>query len=153
MLDKYDLMNKPQFIWNVDGTGISLDHNPPKLLARSGTNPYWVASGKSATTTVIADVSALGETIPPFVIFKGLRRSRDIRSEGLEGTEYRSSQSGWSNSNLFLDFITNHFMYHVTTQPCVLLYDGHSTHVTFDVIEAARQEDIHLHLYLYYLPT
>ena len=144
VLDKYDIKNKPQFIWNVDETGISLDHNPPKILARAGTNPHCVTSGRSATTTVIAAVSALGETIPPFVIFKGDRLSKDIRTDGVAGTEYRSSQTGWSNSNLFLDFFTNHFMHHITTRPCVLLYDGHSTHVTCDVIEAARQEGVHL---------
>ena len=144
VLDKYDIKNKPQFIWNVDETGISLDHNPPKILARAGSNPHCITSGKSATTTVIAAVSGLGETLPPFVIFKGERLSSDIRTEGLNGTEYRSSQTGWSNSELFLDFFTNHFMHHVTARPCILLYDGHSTHVTFDVIEAARQENIHL---------
>ena len=116
-----------------DETGISLDHNPPKILGSSGTNPHCVTSGKSVTTTVISAASALGETIPLFVIFKCKRLSRDIRSEGLEGIEYRSSQSGGSNSNLFLDFFTNHFMDHATTRPCVLLYDGHSTNVTSDV--------------------
>ena len=121
-----------------------MDHNPPKVLARAGSNPHCVTSGKSATTTVIAAVSALGETIPPFVIFKGDRLSKDIRADGVDGTEYRSSQSGWSNSNLFHDFFSNNFLHHVTTRPCVLLYDGHSTHVTCDVIEAARQEGVHL---------
>ena len=94
VLCKYDLKNKPQFTWNVDETGISFDQNPPKILARAGTNPHCVTSGKFATTTVIAAVSVLDETIPPFVIFKGKRLSRDIRSEEIEGTEYRSSQSG-----------------------------------------------------------
>ena len=64
------------------------------------------------------------------------------------GTENRSSPSGWSNSGLFLDFFKNHFVHHVTTRPCLLLYDGHSTHVTFDIIDTARKENI----YLFVLP-
>ena len=143
-LDKYEIKNKPQHIWNVDETGISLDHNPPKILAKAGSNPHCVTSGKSATTTVIAAVSALGETIPPYVIFKGERISKEVRCDVVPGTEYRSSPSGWSNSGLFLDFFKNHFVHHVTTRPCLLLYDGHSTHVTFDIIDIARKENIHL---------
>ena len=143
-LDKYDLKNKPEMIWNVDETGISLEHNPPKVLAKAGSNPHCVTSGKSPTTTVIAAVSALGETIPPYVIFKGERMSKDIKTDGLPGTEYRSSPTGWSNATLFLDFFKNHFLHHVKTRPCILLYDGHSTHVTFDIIETARKENVHL---------
>ena len=143
-LDEYDIKNKPQYIWNVDETGVSLDHNPPKILAKAGSNPHSVTSGKSATTTVIAAVSALGETIPPFIIFKGERMSKEIRSDVIPGTEYRSSPTGWSNSSLFLDFFNNHFMRHVTARPCLLLYDGHFTHVTFDINDSARKENIHL---------
>ena len=36
-------------MWNVDETGISLDHNPPKILAKVGSNPHCVASGKSVS--------------------------------------------------------------------------------------------------------
>ena len=60
-LEKYDVRDKPYFIWNVDETGLSLDHNPPKILAKVGSNPHCITS---ATTTIIAAVSALGETIP-----------------------------------------------------------------------------------------
>ena len=31
VLDKYDIKKKPQFIWSVDETVISLDHNPPRF--------------------------------------------------------------------------------------------------------------------------
>ena len=60
-----------------------------------------------------------------------------------------SSQNGWSNSNIFPDFFSNHFLHHITTKPCVLLYDSHSTYVTCDVIETVRQEGVHL----FVLPT
>ncbi|KAH3873371.1 hypothetical protein DPMN_036605 [Dreissena polymorpha] len=70
-LDKHDIKNKPKHICNVDETGVSLDHNPPKILAKVGRNPHCITSSKSATTTIVVAVSALGETIPPFIIFKG----------------------------------------------------------------------------------
>ncbi|KAH3771506.1 hypothetical protein DPMN_172828 [Dreissena polymorpha] len=45
--------NKPKHIWNVDETGLSLDHNPPKILAKVGINPHCVTSGKSAATNIV----------------------------------------------------------------------------------------------------
>ncbi|KAJ8298090.1 hypothetical protein KUTeg_024621 [Tegillarca granosa] len=49
------------------------------------------------------------------------------------------------------DFFKNHFLHYVTVKPCILLYDGHSTHVTVEVIEAARNENflkyLHAHPY------
>ena len=143
-MTKYGVKDKAANIWNVDETGISLDHNPPKVLARSGTSPHSITSGRSANTTAIAAVGALGQTIPPYVIFKGERISKEMMSSGLKGTVYKTSTSGWSNSELFLDFFNNHFLKHVTVRPCLLLYDGHSTHVTVDVIQAAREQGVHL---------
>ena len=64
--------------------------SPWTTTHQRGSNPHCVTSGKSATTTVIAAVSALGETIPLFVIFKGDKLSKDIRADGVAGTEYRS---------------------------------------------------------------
>ncbi|XP_046550978.1 MFS-type transporter clz9-like isoform X1 [Haliotis rubra] len=143
LLAKYDLVDKPAHIWHVDESGISLDHNPPEVVARKGTMPHMVTAGHSPTTTVIAAVSAVGDTIPPYMIYKGKRLSKQLTTGGLKGTEYRTSPSGWSNSILFLDFFKNHFLHHAT-RPCILLYDGHSTHVTADIIQTAKEENVHL---------
>lgn len=58
--DELDIKDKPKFVWNVDETGISVDHNHPKILAKVGSNPRCVTSGESAITTVIVAVSAQG---------------------------------------------------------------------------------------------
>ena len=39
ILTKYNLKNKPEQIWNIDETGITLDHNPPKIVATKGERP------------------------------------------------------------------------------------------------------------------
>ena len=36
VLERYNLMNQPGKVWNVDESGISLDHTPPKVLSRCG---------------------------------------------------------------------------------------------------------------------
>ena len=60
----------------------------------------------------------------------------------MEGTRYTCTSNGWSNAVTFTDFFENHFLKHVTTRPCLLLYDGHSTHITTQVIERARDADV-----------
>ena len=48
-------------IWNMDETGIVLDHKPMKVLSRSGTKSlHSRSSGNSEVTTVIAAVNADG---------------------------------------------------------------------------------------------
>lgn len=144
ILDTYNLLNQPAKIWNVDETGISLDHTPPKVLSMRGCQPFSVTSGRSSTTTLIAAASALGQTIPSYVIYKGQRLTHELVSEGMEGSKFTTSPNGWVTSDIFLDFFANHFLQHVTERPLILLYDGHSTHITFDIIETARQSDVHL---------
>ena len=134
----------PGHIWNVDETGISLDHTPPRVLTHVLQKPHCITVGHSPTTTLIAAVSALGDTLPPYIIFKGERANEEMKDGTLPGTVFKSSTSGWSNSNIFLDFFVNHFSKHTAKRPLLLLYDGHSTHYTSEVIEAAGKEDIHL---------
>jgi hypothetical protein len=76
-------MNQPGKVWNVDESGISLDHTPPKVLSRCGYQPYSVTSGRSSTTTLVAAVSALGQTLPPYMIYKGQRLTEELICNGM----------------------------------------------------------------------
>jgi hypothetical protein len=144
VLLKYDLLNKPGCLWNVDETGITLDFPPPKIISGKDDKPFIVSSPKQATTTVIAAGSALGETIPPYVIYKGQRLMSELTTGCLPQTKFAMSKNGWSTAENFLDFFRNHFLVHVKERPCLLLYDGHLTHITQDVINTARQENVHM---------
>ena len=70
VLVENDLMNSPSQIYNVDETGMPLDHQPPKIVAKRGQRKvrYHTSSNKSQIT-MIGCVSASGQAIPPFVIF------------------------------------------------------------------------------------
>lgn len=109
ILDHYELINQPAKIWNVDETGISLDHSPPKVLFRRGSQPHSVTTGRSSTTTLVAAVSALGQTIPPYIIYKGQRLTQELISNGMEGSKFTTSENGWVTAEIFLDFFKKHF--------------------------------------------
>ena len=70
-----NLMNKPAQIYNVDESGMPLDHCPPKVISEKGQKKVRSrTSGNKSQITVIACMSASGHALPPFVIFdtKGL---------------------------------------------------------------------------------
>lgn len=138
-LIKYELQKLLSSIWNFDETGITLDFQPPKIVAGKDQKPFSVTSGRRATTTVIAAGSALGETIPPYIIYKDERLMTELTQGCLPGTKFTMTKNGWSTSVTFLDFFKNHFLPTVKQRPCILLYDGHATHITSDVLEAARK--------------
>ena len=70
-----NLMNKLAQIYNVDESGMPLDHCPPKVISEKGQKKVCSrTSGNKSQITFIACVGASGHALPPFVIFdtKGL---------------------------------------------------------------------------------
>lgn len=144
VLERYNILNRPANIWNIYESGISLDNTLPKVVSRCGHQPLGVASSRSSTTTLVAAVSALGQTLPPYIIYKGQRLRKELISNEIEGSKFNTSPNGWVTSKIFKDFLLNHFLVHVTERPLILLYDGHATYITTDIIDLAKNSDVHL---------
>ena len=70
--------------------------------------------------------------------------TEEITKGCLPQTKYVIAPNGWSTSETFQDFIVNHFIKHVQARSCLLLYDGHSTHITVDLIQNAQENNIHM---------
>ena len=71
-LTEKKLLNEPSRIYNVDETGMPLDHRPPKVVAYKGQKKVRTRTlGNKSQVTMIACVSATShsQVIPPFVIF------------------------------------------------------------------------------------
>ena len=65
-LSDNNLMNKPAQIYNVDESGMPLDHRPPKVITQKGQKKVCSGtSGNKSQITVIACVSAAGHVLPP----------------------------------------------------------------------------------------
>ena len=148
VMKELDVLNKKENIWNLDETSVSMDHNPPKVLTTKDMRPYAMTHGKSSNITMIAAGNAAGHTIPPAIIFKGERCSERMREGTVAGTMFKGSKNGWSNSTLFEFYMKHHFSKHVplSQRPCLLFYDGHTTHYTCDVLDVGRDNDIHCYV-------
>ena len=139
-----NLMNNPSQIYNVDETGMPLDHHPPKVVAVKGQKKVRSrTSGNKSQVTVIACVSATGHALPPFVIFDAKQLNKEWTREEVAGTRYGLSSTGWVDTELFKQWLIKHFLKNaVGARPLMLVLDGHSTHYQPELIKYAREYEV-----------
>ena len=102
VLEENDLIDSPGQIYNVDETGMPLDHRPPKIVTKKGQKKVrYHTSGNKSQITVIGCVSASGHAIPPFVIFDSKSLNKEWTKGEVNGTTYGMSNKGWVDSELF----------------------------------------------------
>ncbi len=127
-----ELIESPNQIYNVDETGMPLDHRPPKVVAKKGQKKVRCrTSGNKSQITVIGCISATGQAIPPFVIFDAKALNMDWRKGEIPGTTYGISISdkGWVDTELFKGWLTDRLLKHaVGARLLLVLLDGHSSH-------------------------
>lgn len=64
-------MDKHSLIYNMDESGMPLDHRPPRIVAKKGQRKVrYRTSGNKKQITVVGCTSAVGQAIPPMVIFE-----------------------------------------------------------------------------------
>ncbi|XP_048252703.1 MFS-type transporter clz9-like [Haliotis rufescens] len=153
IMDKYNLKTCPHRIYNVDEKGLMEHHTPPSVVTSSQSTPAAVTTSRSSTTTVIGCGNASGSSIPPYFVFKGKRMREELLSGSTPGAAGTVSDSGWSNTEIFQHYLTEHFLKHAVAasadSPLLIVYDGHRSHVSIPLIEWARQH----HIILFVLPA
>ncbi|XP_052074492.1 uncharacterized protein LOC127712219 isoform X1 [Mytilus californianus] len=125
---KFDLIDKPHLIYNVDEKGVTI-------------------CGKDETVTILGCGNAAGSALPPFFIFPGQRMNDQLLEGSSPGTSGTVSKDGWSNSEIFMDFLRNHFKKFVPGEGHLLiLLDGDKSHIPIGTFEWARRHNIVLQL-------
>ncbi|XP_053394116.1 uncharacterized protein LOC123523838 [Mercenaria mercenaria] len=147
ILVKYNLEDKPIHIYNLDETGLQPNHKPPNIIAPLHSKPQAVTSPRSTTVTLIGCANAIGNSLPPFFVFKGKRWNLDLMQGASAGARGVLSESGWANAKIFKLYLEEHFLpltrsYSNMSQPILLLYDGHSSHVSTSLIDWAKTQNI-----------
>ena len=125
-------------IYNVDEKGITLNHTPPHVVAEINSRPPAVTSGKSSTVTLLGRGSASGEAVPPYFVFPGVRMRSELLEGATPGANGDVSESGWSNSAIFKQYLESHFLRYAPgrgEEPILLLLDGHKTLVLLNGLD------------------
>ncbi|XP_053390074.1 uncharacterized protein LOC123531140 isoform X2 [Mercenaria mercenaria] len=141
-----DLLDKPECIYNFDEKGVQTEHRPPKVVAEGVHAVPAITSPRSSITTILGCGNALGTQHPPYFIFIGQRMNNELLAESTPGVSGCVTDSGWSNSDTFLKYLNDHFLKFVQrpdeSQPILLIFDGHRSHINIPVIEWAKQHNI-----------
>ena len=68
----------------------------------------------------------------------------NVREGCVSNTLFVHSDSGWINADLFLEWFKFFINNIPPTRPVVLIQDGHSSHVSIELVELACENNIHL---------
>ncbi|CAH8849273.1 unnamed protein product [Trichobilharzia szidati] len=141
VLNKYGIKDKAEHFWIVDEVSISCENQPPRILPisiqRAQSVSYW-----NPTVAMLGAANAVGEKIPPFLIYRGDGITSTMMEGSVRGTKFSYSSSGWVNSDAFIQWFLKHFRLLVSVRPIILFYDGHLQFVSVRVLERAREDGV-----------
>ncbi|XP_052778555.1 uncharacterized protein LOC128215995 [Mya arenaria] len=144
VLKAHNLHESPESIWNIDETGLQTEHSPRKILCMHGEKANAVTSNRGQTVTLIGCGSAAGVHVPPYYVFPGKRWNENLMDGATPGSAGTMSDSGWSNSSVFLKYLENHFLRHVNTRdrPVLALFEVHKSHVNLTLANWGKQHNV-----------
>ena len=149
ILEKYQFSRRPRSIFNIDETGCQPSQKPGKVVAPKNMPIQAVTTPRSPNYTLIAGSSASGQVIPPYIVLPGARVSQDLYGGTTPGTTLTCSKNGWSNGEIFEDYMKSHFAQNVPgfgQEWLLVLFDGHKSHTGLRIIDWAKQNKIVLFL-------
>ncbi len=143
-LTTHRLLDCPNRIYNMDESGLPLDHKPPKVIALKGAKKvHCRTSGNKMQITVLACANAGGTVIPSMVIFEGKRLNPEWTKGEVPCTLYGMSDKGWTDMELFSYWMKDLFLPSIPpARPVLLLVDGHSSHYEPETIRYAASQDV-----------
>ena len=121
-----------------------LDHHSPHVLARKGQKKVrYCSTGNKSHITIVVCINAIGQALPPFIIFDAKNLNMKWAVGEVPGTTYGLSDSGWMDMDLFKRWFLKHSLVHVGSgQPILLLMDGHSSHYNLDAVTLTKKNDV-----------
>ena len=137
-------------IWNCDETGFCTAQVCQRIIAKRGDKAVQGTIGGSGREyfTVLGAGSASGVRLPPYFVYKGKNLWSRWMTGGSAGSLYSVSDSGWMEGPNFKQWVEKMFLpavKHLTSKNLVLLiFDSHHSHISFELIELARKNNIHL---------
>ena len=133
----------PSVMYNIDETGFSKQTEiQAPVIAPSASKPMSKEIFTNDHVTSVPCISAAGQNMSPMLIFSK-RVPRSLQGEEPKGWLYRSTNSGFINSEIFIDWFK--FIY-LKEKPkgerSLLIMDAHCTHVSLPFFELAIEHNV-----------
>ena len=142
------ILNVLMNIYNMDETGVTVVCKGGKVVTEIGHKNVWsITSGeKGKIHTILTCVSASGFPLLPFLIYPRQRITDKLNEGAFARTVFTCKRflTGWVNTELFLTWLKFFAQSIPPSRPVLLILDGHSSHVSIEAIEFARNSDIHM---------
>ena len=134
-------MNSPRRLYNCDETFLPLDGTREKAVTlKKAKYAYAQAHGTSDHITMLCGASAAGIALPPMIIYP---KSFPGGAYTFNDAVYAKSESGWVDSELFLSWMHKVFLeFAVPQRPVMLFVDGHKSHLSLELIDLARKNNV-----------
>ena len=138
----------PSKIYNVDETGISnVPNHVSKVIALKGKKQVGALSSaeRGELHTITMCVNAIGNYIPPMIIFPRVRMKDELLYGAPPETLPVCHKSGWMQSDLFVTWFEHFITYaHPSEEhPVLLILDGHASHTkNIALIDMARENNV-----------
>ena len=114
------MQREPKFwdgtrIFNLDETGTTTVHIPPKVIAEKGVKQVSkCTSGEKGTlATTCCIINAAGNSLPPAMIFPRVHFRDHMLRGASPGTLELANKTGWMNSELFSEVIDHFRLYKI----------------------------------------
>ena len=142
---KLDIVNKPERIYNVDEKGCRLSlHRQPYVLAKTGSRRvHYRGKEHGENVTIVSCGNALGNTIPPMVLFKGKRMKQEWADNLPAGSVVEMTPKGSMTSQTFVRWL-HHFGRYKSAGECLLIVDGAKCHLDYSIVEAGESVGVTL---------
>ena len=95
-------------------------------------------------TTILSCIDASGQHMPCHILYTGKRRQHSWLTGGPKGCTYDSNESGWMEAKNFYNWFNEVFVPRVEKLDGfkILFLDGHSSHISLELIDKAREKKI-----------
>lgn len=150
LYNELDIPRHPERLYNVDEKGcrLTLHHQQTVLAEKGARRVHLVAQEHAENVTIVACVNAIGTAIPPVVLFKGKRMRPEFNDNLPSGSVVKMAPKGSMTTELFVEFI-QHLAKYKAPGKCLLIFDGASSHLDYQIADEAERHDI----VLYCLPS
>ncbi|XP_047135221.1 uncharacterized protein LOC124812487 [Hydra vulgaris] len=127
------------YIYSIDGTALITGHKPVVAGKEVKQVGQVTSAEKGILVTMVNCIIALGNTIPPFLIF----RSHMLKGAPT-GTKGDANPSGWINTEIFLKWF-DHFVqegHRSQHHPILLIMDNHKSHISIELMDKAKESNV-----------
>lgn len=140
---------EPQQIWNMDETGFpTVPTKVGKIIAPKGLKRVGQSEGTERGTLVsmALSVSATGNSVPPYFVFPRKNMQTYFMDSAPSTADAACNESGWFHQVEFVKYM-RHFIKYTNSNteiPTLLLLDNHTSHLSIEAIDLARNHGVHM---------